>query len=135
LRVQSRHAVWPEEMRGEAMREEQQDARPLRRVWRQYVLGLGVGGAAALYGLVALLMGRTFLPGLTAPGHMATGRSGLAMALAYLLGGLYLLVRLFLEARARTNETRARLYALEIPILAGFIAATVYVLMHMGAVQ
>ena len=33
-----------------------------RRALKQYVLGLGIGSVAALYGVVALAMGETFLP-------------------------------------------------------------------------
>ena len=101
---------------------------------REYVLGLGVGTAAALYGIVAMVMGRTFLPSLHGTSHMVKNLSGLALAAAYLLGGLYLLLRLFLEKRMAPDLARRRLYVLENVILVGLIGALVYVLLHVGEV-
>jgi len=106
-----------------------------RRALKQYVLGLGIGSVAAFYGVVALAMGETFLPGLKAQGHMVTGRSSTAMALAYVLGGVYLVLRLFVEPRLGSEGARGRLYATQLPLLVGFIIALIYVLMHVGAVQ
>ena len=107
--------------------------RPSRPAWPgRYVLGLGVGTAASLYGIIALAMGRTFLPGRHAHEVLVGGRSGFALALAYLLGGVYLLVRHFLEGAVRSGKTRARLRALENALLVGFIGALVYVLLHVG---
>ena len=117
------------------MAAENRQNKPLRQVLRQYVLGLGVGTLAAVYGVVALLMGSTFLPGLRAQGHLITGRSGAALGAAYLLGGVYLLLRMFVEPRVRSDSSRGHLYVVQIPVLAGFIVALVYVLMHVGAVQ
>ena len=106
-----------------------------RRVLKRYVIGLGLGSIAAIYGLVALAVGRTFLPGLQGNGHTVAGASGRALAAGYLLGGLYLLLRLFVEPRAGKDRPHALLYVLENLVLVGFIAALIYVLMHVGAVE
>jgi len=120
---------------GRDMGEEKNHRAPLRRVLREYVLGLGVGVLAALYGMVAMVMGRTFLPGYNAQGHMIAGASGTALAAAYLLGGIYLVLRLFVEPRTGSDGPRTRLYILQMPLLLGFIVALIYVLIHVGAVQ
>jgi len=114
---------------------EEQNGPSRRRVLKQYVIGLGIGSVAALYGLVALAVGRTFLPGLQGNGHTVAGASGRALAGAYLLGGLYLLLRLFIEPRTARDRPNALLYGLENLVLVGFIAALIYVLMHVGAVE
>ena len=104
-----------------------------RLLWvKTYVLGWAVGVPATLYGIVALAMGRTFLPGRHAHELLVRGRSGLALAAAYTLGGAYLLVRCLLEGRVRSEKARTRLYALENGILLGFLAALIYVLLHVG---
>jgi len=41
--------------------------------FRQYVIGLGVGTVSALYGLIALWWGHTFLPGLKGGTATVTG--------------------------------------------------------------
>lgn len=99
------------------------------------MLGLGVGAAASVYGVVALLMGRTFLPGLAGGNHTVRNRSGQALAAAYLLGGLYLVLRLYLERRMGRPKRRSWLYWVQSAILAGFIGALVYVLLNVGSVQ
>jgi len=101
---------------------------------KRYVLGLAVGPAAALYGVAALLVGRTFLPGLHGDSHTVAGASGRALAGGYLLGGAYLFVRFYLEKRLAAKR-HAGFYALENLLLAGFVAALVYVLLHVGAAQ
>jgi hypothetical protein len=118
------------------MSEEHEQRRLSRAEWfKRYVLGLGVGTAAALYGIVAMLMGQAFLPGLKGNGHTVKNRSGLALAAAYVLGGVYLLLRLYLEKRTGFADGPRWLYWLENLILAGFIATLVYVLLRVGAVQ
>lgn len=112
-----------------------QQGSPRAGRFKRYVLGLGIGSAAAIYGLVALLMGKCFLPGLSGNNHMVVGRSGYALATAYLLGGTYLLVRLYLEKRLRQPGKRPPFYALENLLLAGFIVSLIYVLLHVGTVQ
>lgn len=107
-----------------------------RAEWlKRYVLGLGIGTTAAAYGVVALLMRKTFLPGLAGNNHMVRNRSGQALAAAYLVGGLYLLLRLFLAKRMGPARARSWLYWLESAMLAGFIGALVYVLLNVGTVQ
>jgi hypothetical protein len=95
----------------------------------------GVGCLAMLYGLVAALMGKTFLPGLHARWHMATGRSAYALAAAYVLGGLYLLLRFRLDRRARTDDARHSLYLMQVLTLIAFIVVLIYVLVNVGVVQ
>ena len=120
----------------EAMGEEHKQERLSRTEWfKRYVVGLGAGTVAALYGIVAMLMGRTFLPGLTGTSHTVKNRSGLALAVGYLLGGLYLLLRLYLEKRMDPATRRSRLYWTENVLLAGLTAALIYVLLNVGAVQ
>ncbi len=97
-----------------------------------YIVGLGVGTIGVLYGTVALLMGKTLLPGHRGDGLMVAGRSGFALALTYLLGGLYLLMRCYLEGRAQPTRGRPQLYVLENGVLLGFIGALIYVLLHVG---
>ena len=118
------------------MSEERKQKGLSRTEWfKRYVLGLGIGTAAMLYGVVAMVMGRTFLPGLKANGHTVKNLSGLALAAGYVLGGLYLLLRLYVEKRTGSVKGQWRLYWLENVILAGFIATLVYVLLNVGAVQ
>jgi len=107
-----------------------------RHAWfKRYVVGLVIGPAAALYGVVALLMGKTFLPGVPGSQHALTGPSGRALAAGYLLGGSYLLVRFSIEKARPLPSGRPPLYALQNILLVGFIACLVYVLLHVGAAQ
>ena len=118
------------------MSEKHEQERLSRGEWfRRYVLGLGFGMVVALYGIVAMLMGETFLPGLKGNGHTIKNRSGVALAAAYVLGGAYLLLRLYIEKRMRLANGPRWLYWVENLILAGFIATLVYVLLRVGAVQ
>jgi len=103
--------------------------------FKRYVLGLAIGSAAALYGAVALLLGKTFLPGLPGSQHAVTGPSGYALAGGYLLGGSYLLVRFCLERALSWRGARPPLYALQNILIAGFVACLIYVLLHVGAAQ
>ena len=99
---------------------------------KQYVIGLGAGVVCAAYGLIALIVGKTFLPGLSGDDHMLHNRTGAALAAAYLVGGLFLILRLHLERKAQAPRTRENLYLLENVLLVGFIGTVVYVLFHMG---
>jgi hypothetical protein len=99
------------------------------------VFGLGLGVLAALYGLVAFAMGRTFLPGLPGEAHTVTGPGATALAGGYLAGGLYLLCRFFLQERLPPRDSRPSLYVLQNVLLAGFIACLVYLLVNMGEVR
>jgi hypothetical protein len=103
-------------------------------VWK-YAMGLGLGGVATLYGLVALAVGRTFLPGVHGNGYTVGGTSGQALAGSYVIGGLYLIVRLYLEHRIDSDTGNSLLYALQCLLLAGFIASLIYVLLHVGEVM
>lgn len=106
------------------------------REWiREYGLGLGLGGVLMLYGLIALAVGRTFLPGLHGNDHTIGGASGQALAGSYLIGGAYLFIRLFLEDRTGSEAARALLYALECLLLVGLIGSLIYVLLHVGEVM
>lgn len=98
-----------------------------------YVLGLGLGSASALYGVLALLMGRTFLPGYHADALLVKGGSALALALAYLTGGVYLLLRLFVERKAPAFTARKQVYLAQNVLLGIFIAALAYTLWRVGS--
>jgi hypothetical protein len=112
-----------------------QESPPGREWFWEYVVGLGLGGVAAFYGLVALAMGRTFLPGLHGNGHTVGGTSGRALAGSYLIGGLYLIIRLYLERRMEPGPSKSLLYLAQCLLLAGFIASLIYVLLHVGEVM
>ena len=101
----------------------------------RYVLGLGVGGACVLYGSVAFIMGRTFLPGLRLADLIVTNGSGRILAGAYLLGGLFLLLRFYARHGKQPVERRPWLYWLQNLTLAGFVGALGYVLFNVGAVH
>jgi hypothetical protein len=121
---------------GDPMKEKRPEVprgpRPSR--FKEYVLGLVVGPLCAIYGLVALWMQQTFLPGLKGDGHTISGTRGAALATAYLTGGLYLLARLFIHHRCRSESARAQLYLAENVLLVLLIAALAYVLWHVGNV-
>ena len=112
-----------------------QHSPPARPWFWEYVVGLGLGGVAALYGLVALAVGRTFLPGLHGNGYTVGGTSGQALAGSYLIGGLYLVIRLYLEDRIESASGKSLLYLAQCLLLAGFIASLIYVLLHVGEVM
>jgi len=101
---------------------------------RQYVIGLGLGTACAVYGLVALWMQRTFLPGLKGGNATVSGAHGAGLAIAYTVGGLYLVCRFFLHRRCRSEARRAQLYLVENVLLIVLIAALGYVLWQVGTV-
>ena len=109
-------------------------ANPRAEWFKQYIIGLGIGATAALYGLVAMVMGKTFLPSLHGGSHTVRNFSGTVLAAVYLLGGAYLLMRYFLEKRMPPEEAHERLYIWEDLVLVGLIAAMIYVLLHVGEV-
>ncbi len=102
--------------------------------WKRYGLGAGAGTVLALYGLVALLIGQTFLPGLEGEGWTIGGKSGQALAGAYLGGGVYLALRLYVDKRVESKSARTFLYACQCLLLVGLIGLLVYVLLHVGEV-
>lgn len=101
---------------------------------KEYVVGLGVGTCATLYGLVALWIGHTFLPGLKGGNSTVAGAHAAGLAGAYVAGGLYLLCRFFLHRRCRREARRAQLYLVENVLLVLFIVALVYTLLQVGTV-
>ncbi|NLW50884.1 MAG: hypothetical protein GXY85_08610, partial [Candidatus Brocadiaceae bacterium] len=102
--------------------------------FRQYVIGLGVGTVSALYGLIALWWGHTFLPGLKGGTATVTGAHGAGLALGYTAGGLYLFCRFFLHGRLRSEGRRAQIYLVENVLLLVLIASLSYVLWQVGTV-
>ena len=101
---------------------------------RQYVIGLGVGAASAVYGLIALWTRHTFLPGLKGGNATVSGAHGAGLAAAYTVGGLYLICRFFLHRRCRSEARRAQLYLVENVLLLVLIASLGYVLWQVGTV-
>ncbi len=101
---------------------------------KKHILGRVLGPAAAVYGLIAMLTGRAFLPGLQGNGHTLGGRGGFAMALAYLCGGIYLFIRLAPDKRMKKKEVQMALYTAQSALLLVFIAALAYVLLRVDAV-
>jgi hypothetical protein len=100
-----------------------------RKSWlKQYVVGLGLGGLSALYGVVALLTGRTYMPGFTARDAVLRGAPADAMALAFLCGGGYLFLRFFLERRLHKSASRAQIYMVQVALLMAFIGSLLFVL-------
>lgn len=111
--------------------------RPGRRRLRwlgEYVLGLGVGPLVALYGVYSAVMGRSMLPGLGAQPYAFEGRLGLDLAAAYLAGGLYLILRLYVHRRCRSESAWAQVYVAENALLIVFIGTVVYLLVAVGSV-
>lgn len=100
---------------------------------RTYVLGLGIGPAAALYGVLALLTRRTFLPGYQVQSLLVRGRPGMSLAIGYVSGGLYLFLRFYAERRVTAGRTAGQTYMAQNVLLVVFIAALVYALLHVGA--
>ena len=100
---------------------------------KHYVVGVGLGAICAVYGVVALLVGKAFLPGLPGNDWTVKNRSGIALSLAYLIGGVFLLLRLPLRRLLHSERAKGRLCVVEVLLLLAFIGALVYVLIHMGA--
>ncbi|MHC4480390.1 MAG: hypothetical protein ACYS1C_05395 [Planctomycetota bacterium] len=109
-----------------------------RRNWadwiKQYVLGLALGLAAAVYGMIALWTRHTFLPGLKGGNATVTGLHGAGLAAAYVAGGLYLICCFFLHRRCRSESARGQIYLIENLLLLVLIAALIYVLWQVGTV-
>jgi len=103
-----------------------------RRKLKEYGLGLGVGGVSAVYGVYALMSQHAWLPGLRGGNSAVTGAHGVAVAVAYLAGGLYLLCRHFLDPRAKTDLGRGEAYLAETALLVVLIGCLVYVLLRVG---
>ena len=114
------------------MSEQQHSAR--RDALRQYVLGLGIGGLCALYGLYGLVTRTAFLPVLKGGPSVLRGLSALDLAAGYLSGGLYLVLRFYLHRRCRSEAIRRQVYAAEVVLLAVFIGALVWLLLTVGSV-
>jgi hypothetical protein len=96
------------------------------------VVGLGLGTACALYGLLALWTHHTFLPGLKGGASTVSGAHGAAAAAAYLAGGLFLICRFYVQVRCRSFAARRRVYRVQNLLLVALIAALVYVLWQVG---
>jgi hypothetical protein len=107
----------------------------IRYYLKRYVLGLCGGVAATLYGLVALMAGQAFLPGVQGNEHFIGGRSGVAMALSYLLGGVYLFLRLFLGEKTKKSSLRYVWPGIYNLLLIGLIVALIYVITHVGTAK
>lgn len=105
------------------------------RFVKEYILGWTVGIAASIYGLLALLIGKTYLPGMHGDRMTMGGRSGYVLALAYLSGGIFLLIRHVLEERLKAEKAQFTAYWAENLCLALFIFAVVYVLLTVDTVQ
>lgn len=104
-----------------------------RHWFNQYVAGLSLGAICTLYGAYALLSGAAYLPGLQGAAGAVTGAHGRGVAVIYLVGGIYLICRLFLEPRVRRESYRLQLYFLQNVLLLALVAALVYVLLKVGA--
>ncbi len=102
---------------------------------KEYILGWTLGAAAAAYGLIAMLTGRAFIPGLHGGDLTLGGRGGTSLALAYMSGGVFLLIRFVLEKRAKNRPGQTALYMAENMLLLVFIAALVYMLVRIDPVQ
>jgi len=101
----------------------------------RHVVGLGLGGVCAVYGVIALLMGRTFLPGLRKDTLLIGNRSGLALAASYLLGGMFLILRFYPRAGAAPARSTPWLYWAQNLLLTGLLGALVYVLVRVGTLE
>ncbi len=115
------------------MRSRDEQERNSRASWfRQYVIGLGLGLVSAVYGIIALLTRNSFLPGLKGGSHTVKGPHGVAVAIVYLAGGLFLIFRFFVDPRCHARHSRAEVYLAENLLLILLIAAAVYVLLSVG---
>jgi hypothetical protein len=106
-----------------------------RRTWhsiKEYGIGLAGGAACTLYGLYALASRRAYLPGLKGGTATVQGSHGVGAAALYLAGGLFLVLRLFLHRRCRSEFARRQVYLLENCLLLAFIGAAFYVLLNVG---
>jgi Mg/Co/Ni transporter MgtE len=109
--------------------------RESRRRWvKEYVVGLGLGAALAVYGLIAFWTKHTFLPGLKGGNLTVSGLHGAGLAAAYVSGGLYLVCRLFVQRRCRSAAAQGQVYLIENVLLVVLIASLAYVLWQVGTV-
>jgi drug/metabolite transporter (DMT)-like permease len=103
------------------------------REWvKEYIIGLGLGVGAALYGVYSLLAGSTYMPGLRRGTTSVHGSHGVGAAIMYVAGGLFLVFRFFLHRRCRLESTRSQVYLLENALLVVFIGSAFYVLLNVG---
>ncbi len=102
---------------------------------KEYILGWTLGVAATVYGLIAMLTGRAFIPGLHGGDLTLGGRGGTALALAYMSGGVFLLLRLVLEKKTKSRSAQTALYMAQNMLLLVFIASLVYILVRIDPVQ
>ncbi|MEF8788477.1 MAG: hypothetical protein V5A84_05360 [Planctomycetota bacterium] len=108
--------------------------KPQRWAWfRRNVLGLALGAIAACYGIFALIVGETYLPGLAGNDHTLSDQTGTALAAGYLAGGLFLMLRLYVEERIGSEEGWKNLYLAQNVLLIALIACVGYVLFHVGS--
>jgi hypothetical protein len=103
-----------------------------RDLFKQYVLGLGLGPLGAVYGAYALMAGESYLPGLRGGAATVTGAHGRGVAVAYLVGGVYLICREFIEKHVHDEWTRTQLYFFQNLLLVILIGILVYVLLNVG---
>jgi len=99
---------------------------------KEYGLGLVVAAAGVFYGAYSLMVGHSYLPGVRGGTSQVSGMHGRGVGLAYLVGGLFLFFRLFLEKRCRREFTRDQVYFLQNLLLIVLIAVLVYVLLNVG---
>jgi hypothetical protein len=82
------------------------------------------------------MAGQAFLPGVQGNEHFVGGRSGVAMALSYLLGGVYLFLRLFLGEKTEENSSLRYVWlGIYNLLLIGLIVALIYVITHVGTAK
>jgi len=107
-----------------------------RWAWiKQHVIGLGLGVIFSVYGVIAVLTDRAFLPALQGEEHILTNTNGFALGGAYLAGGVFLLLRFYMEKKVHAQPSRANLYLVQNLVLIVLIAALAYVLLHVGTAQ
>ena len=99
---------------------------------KEYVIGLGVAICATLYGAYALMVGQSYLPGVRGGTTTVSGTHGRGIALAYLVGGVFLFLRFFLEKRCHREFNRNQVYLVENALLIVLIGTLVYVLLNVG---
>ncbi len=103
---------------------------------KKYIIGWGLGPMAAVYGLISLLVGRAFLPGLHGDNITLGGRGGAVLSLAYISGGVFLFLRLVIDKRQKSNAWQnILLYMVQNILLIVFIASLIYVLLRVDTVQ
>jgi len=111
--------------------EQSSHAQTVRRI-KEYVVGLCLAALLALYGIYALIVGRAYLPGVRGGTTTVAGLHGRGVALAYLVGGLFLFFRHFLEKRCHRQFNRDQVHFVENMLLLVLITALVYVLLNVG---